>query len=208
MGEYANFGGSSVKIGTCEDMYYLRYDQRHRVTPQRGSVRPVEDAEALRFRFPWPDEDDVQPGSFDRYDRSVAVRGIMPPDGVKHYNVQCSAQAGYVMSIPCPESTEYADGPHGGRQRGDLRVARNGFHGSVLLRAQKFVPDVGLVPILACGGCGAMWRTEGRHEIEAIAVALRSEADLLQLEDGELGEHAKWLHKVADRVLDGLAVPA
>ncbi|MBA3354975.1 MAG: hypothetical protein H0U18_03355 [Pyrinomonadaceae bacterium] len=27
MGEYATFKGLSVKIGTCENMYYLRADQ-------------------------------------------------------------------------------------------------------------------------------------------------------------------------------------
>ena len=32
MGEYANYMGERVKIGTCEDMLYLRWDQRHLVT--------------------------------------------------------------------------------------------------------------------------------------------------------------------------------
>ena len=27
MGEYAKYAGERVKIGTCEDMYYLRDDQ-------------------------------------------------------------------------------------------------------------------------------------------------------------------------------------
>jgi hypothetical protein len=31
VGEYATFRGSSIKIGTCESMYYLRADQRHEV---------------------------------------------------------------------------------------------------------------------------------------------------------------------------------
>lgn len=29
MGEYATYKGQEIKIGTCEDCYYLRADQRH-----------------------------------------------------------------------------------------------------------------------------------------------------------------------------------
>ena len=39
MGEYAirKSDGESIKIGTCEDMYYLRYEDRFKVTPEEGS---------------------------------------------------------------------------------------------------------------------------------------------------------------------------
>lgn len=54
MGEYATFRGQSVKIGTCEDMYYLRADQAHLVKPTRGSCDPraADVQRAIRFRFP------------------------------------------------------------------------------------------------------------------------------------------------------------
>ena len=32
MGEYASYLGERIKIGTCENMYYLRADQRHLVS--------------------------------------------------------------------------------------------------------------------------------------------------------------------------------
>jgi hypothetical protein len=87
MGEYATHAGQSVKIGTCEDMYYLRYDQRHQVTPERGSVDPVADAGVLRFRFPWPDEDHCEPGSAfnGQFERGVIVPGYAPPADAEHY---------------------------------------------------------------------------------------------------------------------------
>lgn len=44
MGEYANYMGQRVKIGTCESMYYLRWDQRGKVT---NSETPLYDPEVL-----------------------------------------------------------------------------------------------------------------------------------------------------------------
>ena len=31
MSEYGTFKGFAIKLGTCEDMYYLRADQRHEI---------------------------------------------------------------------------------------------------------------------------------------------------------------------------------
>jgi hypothetical protein len=58
MGEYARYNGSDIKIGTCEDMYYLRADQAHLVTaPVDGMLDPIKYAAQIRFRFPFPEED-------------------------------------------------------------------------------------------------------------------------------------------------------
>jgi|ERR1700722_4953019 len=73
MGEYAGFRGDQVKIGTCEQMYYLRADQAHLVRALPGNVDPLKDAEHLRFRFPFPDEDHIQPGAFGDFDRTVVL---------------------------------------------------------------------------------------------------------------------------------------
>lgn len=74
MGEYANYQGEQVKIGTCEDMYYLRADQRHLVQAVSSSL-DVNGPErfAVRFRFPFPDEDGTEPGAFEHYKRGVRV---------------------------------------------------------------------------------------------------------------------------------------
>src|SRR3990167_2579485 len=90
MGEYATRGKDRIKIGTCEDMYYLRFDQRDRVQHEPGNVAPNgEDAYGLRFRFPWPDEDHVAPGGEEfhanGYHRAIAVYGIQPPTEVEHF---------------------------------------------------------------------------------------------------------------------------
>lgn len=66
MGEFAEYQGDRIKIGTCEDMYYLRADQRHLISGYQF-------AEIDRFRFPFPDEDDVEPGCFGDHDRGIEI---------------------------------------------------------------------------------------------------------------------------------------
>ncbi len=207
MGEYATYKGGQIKIGTCEDMYYLRHDQRRLVKPESGSVAPASDDRfALRFRFPWPDEDTIEPGAFENYHRAITVYGdVAVPGDVDHYSVQFCAQVGYLVSLPCPESVE-------GRAVSDtFKVHRNGFQGAVRLVAQKELAMGWLVPILRCGGCGAMWRVEDTHEIEAIAVAFRSQADNKRREQARRGDTGDgWVdsgafcHTIADRVLAGI----
>lgn len=54
MGEFAKFNGTEIKIGTCENMYYLRADQAPLVLPVPNSLDPVAQAASIRFRFPFP----------------------------------------------------------------------------------------------------------------------------------------------------------
>lgn len=203
MGEYAHYGDHKVKIGTCEEMYYLRYDQRTKVQPLSGNVDPVQDAAELRFRFPWPDEDGFAPGSSDFYDkgyeRGITVYGLDAPLDLDHGTIQFTAPVGYNVCLPCPESVAYSD-YQGARKLIDsgpvIRVHRNGFRGAIQLVQQRYVPDQGLVPILRCA-CGAKWREADPARIELLAVCLRSEGDR-QPED--LSAHA-FYHAIADRVL-------
>ena len=139
-------------MGTCEDMYYLRYDQRHTVQHEDGNL-DVLDNEVLReirFRFPWPDEDGLAPGDYEDSFRNVALYGVKVPAGVKHYTVQFKADCGYLMFIPCPEGHGVPDG---------LKLHKNGWRGDVLL-VQQAVRDGHLVPIFECGGCGSKFCVE------------------------------------------------
>ena len=60
MGEYARRvqDGQEVKIGTCETLYYLRYDQRNQVNYDFGD-------EKWFWRIPTPEEDGCWPGEFE-----------------------------------------------------------------------------------------------------------------------------------------------
>lgn len=144
MGEYAvrKADGQRVKIGTCEDLFSLRYDQIDRID---GSAWEDTDPRtclgAVRFRFPWPDEDDVRPGDFGDSDRDLGLY-VKAPEGVKHGLVQFTARNGYLASLPCPEDPAY-EGP---------TVHRNGYGGAVHVTGQA-VRHGALVLTCKCGGC-------------------------------------------------------
>jgi len=70
MSELAKYNGKAVKIGTCEMMYYLRYEDRHKVTAMSGNVDPS-NCPGLFFRLPFPDEDGIRPGYYDSHDPFV-----------------------------------------------------------------------------------------------------------------------------------------
>jgi len=191
MGEYAKYHGDEIKIGTCEDMYYLTHRDRAKVSALRGNVDPVADVHALRFRFPWPDEDHIEPGGpYESFGRAVAVPASFDLGELRgsfdHHTVQFVAREGYMLSLPCPEGPTPPD------------VTRNGFAGALFLTAQKDVIGVGLVPILRCA-CGALMRLQDRASIEALAVAFRSEADRQCATKA-----SAFYHAIADRLLAGI----
>lgn len=169
MGEYANYKGERIKVGTCEDMYYLRADQRDLVQECETDLHAHEDV--IRFRFPFPAEDNIEPGGFEDHDRSIRLDGMSVPEGVEHGSVQFSARNGYLCMLPCPESGHESERrayslsvplPEGG----EVHVAKNGYGGAVHLVQQAYRGGR-LVGIAKCGGCGAVFRLEDGHELEA-----------------------------------------
>lgn len=208
MGEYAIYNGEEVKIGTCEDMYYLRAAQAPLVTPIAGSCNPNDpDVQRhLRFRFPWPDEDDTEPGAFEPFDRTLAIPDIPIPREVDHYEVHFTSRTGYSVDIPCPEATP---APHG------LTVRWHGPDANrprVQLTQQAYRGGV-LAGVFRCGGCGALFWMPA-EEIDAVLVSLRAEADRTEWNAAISGRtpvnDAPFWHAVADRLAAGygLEVPA
>lgn len=191
MGEYATLRstGDRIKIGTCEDMYYLRHDQLALVRGEEGSVDPSRDT-SIRFRFPFPQEDNKPPGSFEPF-YGLEVPGVTAPRDCDHYSVQFSARGNngfgsYLVSLPCP------NGPDSGKI--GHKVHRNGIGSEVKIVQQR--PFNGeLWTVCECTACGSKWRCD-RKSAEELAVALRSYADQ------QNGQGDYW-HTVADRVLAG-----
>ena len=200
MGEYAKrkSDGEEIRIGTCEDMYYLRHDQAGMVSPLSNSLDPVAEAGVLRFRFPWPEEDGNAPGEFEGAFKGQVIEGMAPPLDVNHYGVQFSSHHGLIVNLPCPFGGKWPEG---------LNYMRNGFQGAVLLVAQRKIEDH-LWAVCRCGGCGSMWRLCAM-EGEALAVRLRAMADNLP---SVCYTERERLQVVADRVLAGygltIQVPA
>lgn len=162
MGEYATYQGQNVKIGTCEDLYYLRADQATQITPS-----PMEHADVYRFRFPWPDEDSNRPGTYGDHDRSLTLWGVSAPAEVDHGKVQFSHRNGYLCSLPCPEGPNVPDG---------LTIHRNGFGGACSLFQQAWRGGL-LVPILKCNGCGYCWNVPTLEDAEPVLAALEAQGE-------------------------------
>ena len=203
MGEYAKFNGERVKIGTCEDMYYLRADQRHLIETERGNVDVFEDAAAIRFRFPFPDEDHIQPGTFEDYGRAIPVHGLTVPDEVEHHSIQYHNDRGFLVSLPCPESKEPQP----------AQIHRNGYAGAVRIVQQRFWNGL-LVLVCECGGCGVKYRYETLEQAQPVIDACRAEAMETGPERWNKGSYGadhpridesrtKWWRTIADRIEAG-----
>lgn len=144
MGEYANYGGQYIKIGTCEDMYYLRAQDAHKMGPADGSLDPKDPdvQKVIRFRFPWPEEDYQSPGEYEPF-RSEGLH-IPVPDDVTHGHRQFATE-GYNVCLPCPESKEGKNFP--------FKIHMNGNLGAVRFSQQAWRGGV-LALVAECGGCG------------------------------------------------------
>lgn len=199
MGEYATrkSDGQTIKIGTMEEMYYLRADQLHLIEPQRGNYDPRQRkiAENLRFRFPFPWEDKLAPGGEMDHDASLPVRGADLPEEFDHSTIQFRSQRGILVSLPCPESKE-------GRESG-LKFHYNGYAGKLHIVQQRLIGDQ-LALVCKCGSCGAKFRLPTLNDAQPIVDALLKEADQKE----EFPHHATgWdpvtLREVARRIVSG-----
>lgn len=173
MGKYALYGRDRIKVGTCEDMYYLRASQAWLVRRDCGSLDPRDESIPLRFRFPFPDEDDVRPGDFEDYKRKLGIPddvsrelGLVAPE---HSLVQFHHPHGYFINAPCPES------PEGRALRepgGAVRLWANGVGARFGIEQQKRVPGGELRVVLCCMACESAFSLD-RDEGLALASALR-----------------------------------
>ena len=192
MSEFAEYEGKRIQIGTCEDLFYLRADQWDRVTPVSGRGNVAQYLKVVRFRFPWPDEDDVEPGMFEDYKRSCPLPGLKAPaeHAERHHRVPFLASAGYQCSLPCPEGGKTIEGAH---------IQRTGFRGAVHLCQQRWWNGL-LVGVLECGGCGFVWRLETLDAAQPAIDALRSEAERHEQKSAGSGE---WFATVAEHLRAG-----
>lgn len=176
MGEYARHNGHEVKIGTCEDMYYLRADQTQDVDYEWDA----ETLAVVRFRFPFPDEDAIKPGAFEDYSRGVKVPGWKFPETLSgsdgHGSVQFTSTQGYILSLPCPEQFPECEDGRGTDVLG-VRVGRNGFSGGGAKIRQQALRGGVWVTLVECGSCGALHRLDTLEDAEPVIEAFRTEAD-------------------------------
>ena len=172
MGEYIKLkDGTQVKLGTCEDLMYARYDQVVAAVP--GAERLDGNAEPAayldpkcgwRYRFPFPDEDGIGIGQYEDYDRMVTVQindelgRISSAWGFEHYHATAKVQAkgfdrGTVCyTVPCPNGAEKCD-------KMQYRPA-GAYVGIKMQRLIETENGTQLWTVVACPYCGAMVRLD------------------------------------------------
>lgn len=173
MGEYAKrkSDGEEVKIGTCESMYYIRWEDRNKVSKLPNSLDPATTT-GLYWRLPFPDEDGVLIGAYQDYNRGYRLfKVVEEPDNPQLcYRKICAdfapadmadakpgfiqlrhEQSGLLMNIPCYHGAKLPDPPPGGQ------VFWNGKGHALELSSVKNMPDGTLLPVVRCRFCGKMW---------------------------------------------------
>lgn len=166
MGEYATrkSDGERVKIGTCENMYYLRYEDRGKVKKEPNNLDPNKE-KGLFWRLPFPDEDDVKIGEYEDYNRGYGLwkpiynalgKQISHEDftlddmAVEPGSIQLKHECGVLLSIPCHHGTKLPDAPDG------WRIGWNGKSPHLELTSVKNNEDE-IRFVVRCRFCEDMW---------------------------------------------------
>ena len=174
MGEYGYYNKELTKIGTCEWMYYLRYEDRHKIEKDEHSVNP-QTALNLYWRLPFPDEDSVTPGNYDPYMRTTMLAIKVDSEAIhgqtyyKHYaddffltepgNLQLTHPCGLLINVPCYHGLKLPDLPREADK--GFGIAWNGKDPGFLgLCGIKNDSKKGIIPLISCKYCGKLWSTD------------------------------------------------
>lgn len=180
MGEYAirKSDSEEIKIGTCENMYYIRFEDRGQVSPIEGSTNLSNPAElvGLRFRLPFPDEDEVRPGEYENPFRGLRLFRTFEPEKdwqVSHEDWHPPVEldpgsfqmrhekSGLLFSVPCHHGEKLPD-------LGSIRPFWNGKSHAFELVQVKMQEAGKLMPVVQCRFCEEKWRFEWEHVLRWI----------------------------------------
>jgi len=171
MGEYAKrlSDGQTIKIGTCETMFGLRYEDRTQVIHESGDDLSIP---GLFFRLPFPDEDQVSIGDYEDWNRGIRLFKNVPslrhteelhdfdqiafaPDDLQPGRLQLRHEIGYLVNAPCY---------HGLSLPKDTDEVKFGWNGQdpfcLELSSVKFTKERSLRPVFRCRHCNQMWSCE------------------------------------------------
>ena len=169
MGEYAKYNGKEIKIGTCESMYYLRYEDRFKVQNMANSINPA-NCLNLFWRLPYPDEDAIYPGHYEKYNRGERLyrtengytvdfsdKSLADDPGT----IQLRHECGLLVNIKCYHGEKLPDG------NAEIQAFFNGKSWFYELAFIKNTAD-GIYPIVKCRHCNRMWRYQWSDVMEYI----------------------------------------
>jgi hypothetical protein len=171
MGEYITLDGHVTKIGTCEDLFYARWQDLARWVAEGraghvgGNLEPrqyLADGSGFRFRFPFPDEDGRGQAAYDDYGRFARVlapvgfasREDVQHDGL-HLPITSAGNGGQWLSmayvlLPCPVAAQWST-------VAGVRLSPDPLPSMVDIVQQRRIGDQ-LWTVVRCPYCGALWR--------------------------------------------------
>ena len=165
MGEYAKRknDNAEIKIGTCESMYYLRFEDQDKVVPDSNS------GFGWFWRIPFPDEDNILPGDYKQYNRgerlyiqdgfypvnsdNPAYKDFSDSETIADPGIMqiCHRESGLLVNVNCYHG-EQLPAPSK-----DFKPSWNGKSHALELACIRSTPE-GLFPVVRCRFCDHMWR--------------------------------------------------
>lgn len=179
MGEYATRKSDKqqIKIGTCESMYYLRWNDRLAVTKMQGSLDPAT-CPNLYWRLPLPCEDDILPGDYDSchatvrllpwYDENDKAVSYEPPGTLDPGTIQLHHPSGLLLNVKCHHGNKLPE------VSGEIKACWNGKDGYPLelcgIKNHELADGSQvLMPLVRCRHCGQMYRDSWANVLPHIA---------------------------------------
>nr|DAI47248.1 MAG TPA: RNA polymerase-like protein [Caudoviricetes sp.] len=183
MGEYAKrkIDGKEFKIGTCEEIFNCRYDQRYEV------VYPYM-SDNLYWRIPTPDEDGTLPGDFNysllREDGYIPWKLMIDTSKFSNDDIADMQQTGIIqlkepkmgllVNIRCPHGFPMEQFKIN-KEGTVISMGYNGHKDTLYLKGLKNEPSE-LKVLVECSACRHMWSfsfNEIEPLIESIWMRLR-----------------------------------
>jgi len=152
MGEYATrlSDGETIKIGTCHSMYYIRYEDRNKVSRDEGTLDSINELD-LRWRLPFPDEDDIKVGEYEQHDRGAMLHGYVVHDVETGTNWIYDDKSGMRFKVTCHHGKQLPEGSP------EIIPQITKHKDLIELAAIKNTAE-GLMAVSRCTCCGEMWR--------------------------------------------------
>lgn len=186
MGEYVQFQGNSVKLGTCEDLMYVRrIEVEHlalRASKLEGSLTPDEYLKAKHrwfYRFPWPHEDGRELSDAFNCSPENGIKGtaIYMMDGIKitaphdTYSVSVSVlgHGSYNVNVqvPCPHLLRETKAANGGSKA--FACSRIPDVTPLLPYRERILANGKLYTVFECGWCRCTFSI-GAEELDKLAI--------------------------------------
>ncbi len=223
MGEYIDYKGKEVKLGTCESLYYTRLEQLEAaeavgILEKRGgnlsASEYLDPANGFRYRFPFPEEDNIDIGDFVDYDKGMIVqlqhedRDLV--EDMEHGDIwhACHPKGGgYNVNIatPCPQSKEL---DWTGTQQPDnsfKRLSHSPIAPRIIEITQQKQVDGEIWTVIDCPYCTAKVRIEYESAVKLVHSIQVGYIETRKQDNEEICR--AYYQTVCDRILAGYKVP-